>query len=131
MVMKEYIGSKEKSTMRHKIVNKIVALLAFMFICSLGTILNAQNPSTLIYGIVQDEYGKPISGAMVKSSNGKNLALTNVNGEYKLVVDDNSNSLNFSIPGYIKKTESIAEKNQIDVQLKAGGHNMEIGRAHV
>jgi len=109
--------------MRHKIPSKIVFLFAFMLVCSLGTILNAQNPSTLIYGVVQDEFGKPLSGAVVKSDYGENKALTNVNGEYKLALDDGSKSLIFTAPGYSKKTAEIGDKSQIDVQLKLGGHH--------
>ena len=109
--------------MRHKIPSKIIFLFAFMLICSLGTRLNAQNPSTLIYGVVQNEFGEPLPGAIVKSGYGENQALTNVNGEYKLAIDDGSKSLIFTASGYSKKTEKIGEKSQINVQLKLGGHN--------
>ena len=105
------------------ITRKKIVLFAFMFICSLGTILNAQNPSTLVKGVVQSEFGKPLSNVVVKSGNGENQTLTNVNGEYKLVVDDGSKFLTFTVSGYNKKTEGIGTKGQIDVQLKPGGHN--------
>lgn len=107
--------------MRHKITTKIAFLFAFMFICSLGTILKAQNRSILISGVVQNEFGKPLSGTVVKSGNGENQTLTNVNGEYKVTVDDGSKSLIFSSPDYRKRTEEIEERNQIDVKLRHGG----------
>lgn len=111
--------------MIHKITIKISLLLAFLFLISFGMTLNAQNEAPYIKGVVHDEYGKPLSGVVVSSENGKNRAFTDEKGEYTIVVTDKSKHLEFSFIGYANKKAAVGNSNQVDVNLKADVNNLD------
>ncbi len=104
--------------MTHKITIKISLLLALLFTVFLGTTLSAQTQAPYIKGTVHDEYGKPLTGVVVNSENGKNRIFTDEKGEYSIVVNDGSKHLKFAFIGYVNKTVSIENKSQLDVSLK-------------
>ena len=108
--------------MIHKLITRITLLLAFMLTCSFGTKLSAQEVSVSITGIVTDEFGKPLSGVIVNSENGKNGSSSNAQGEFTINVDDMSRYLVFSNRGFARQTVSIQEKQEVDVRLKLDPH---------
>lgn len=58
--------------------------------------LNAQ-----VIGNVKDEYGHVLQGVLITSENEKNITITDRNGDYELIVNDESKYLIFSLRGYV------------------------------
>lgn len=117
--------------MVHKIIIKILLAPAFLLFGAFGATLDAQSKVPLIRGIVSDEYGKPLEGAVVKMANGKNraLALTRENGEYAILVNDGSKFFIVSCIGYRDAKIAIGKNvnNTTDVVLHAdAGHADEV-----
>lgn len=104
--------------MKHKINIKISLLLTFLFVVILETTLNAQNKTPNIKGVVHNEFGKPLSGAVVNSEFGKNSAFTDERGEYAIIVTDGSKFLQFSFLGYTNQRTNLGESGVIDANLK-------------
>ena len=96
---------------------KTIRLLAFLLVYFCGSALHAQTPSTTIIGKVTDAFGKPVSGVLVSSSNGKNGTSTDRNGEYSIIVDDNSDILVFSNRRYTTQKITIGDKENINITL--------------
>ncbi len=67
---------------------------------------DAANPLK-IRGTVLDSDGIPVAGAMVKSSNNGNEAVTDIDGNYEITVTDGSKSLNYNFIGYKTRTISV------------------------
>ncbi len=109
--------------MIHKIAIKISLLLAFLFLVSFGSTLSAQNEAPYIKGVVHDEYGKPLTGVVVNSENGKNRTFTNEKGEYTIAINDASKHLEFSFIGYANKKVLVAGQNAVVVNLKQNVNN--------
>ena len=96
---------------------KTIRLLAFLLVYFCGSALHAQTPSTTIIGKVTDAFDKPVSGVLVSSSNGKNGTSTDRNGEYSIIVDDNSDILVFSNRRYTTQKITIGDKENINITL--------------
>jgi len=69
---------------------------------------DAANPLK-IRGTVLDSDGIPVAGAMVKSSNNGNEAVTDIDGNYEITVTDGSKSLNYNFIGYKTRTISVSK----------------------
>lgn len=81
------------------------SLLAFACILFWATSLNAQ-----VNGTVKDGYGRILQGVLITSENGKNITITDRNGDYDLAVNDGSKHLNFSFLGYVSQNLEIDDK---------------------
>lgn len=79
------------------IKNKISILAICACLSSPGILGWAQDPSIQLKGFVIDEFGKPISGALLKSENGKCGYLTKVDGAYEIDIRMEANILQFHI----------------------------------
>ena len=109
--------------MRHKLNIKITLLLGCMLLSAFGARISAQSMVTVtIKGNVTDEYGKPLQGVVVCSENGKNGTSTDVDGNYVVMVDDQSEALVFSYLGYADQKQSILDKEQVDVKMSFDAH---------
>lgn len=105
--------------MRHKLNIKIALLLGCMLLSAFGEGVSAQSVvTTTVKGNVTDEYGKPLQGVVVNSMNGKNGTSTDVDGNYVIMVDDQSDALVFSYLGYADQVQSLANKEEIDVKME-------------
>ena len=71
--------------------------------------LNAQ-----VNGIVKDGYSRILKGVLVTSENGKNITITDSNGEYDLVVNDGSDYLKFTLTGYISQNLKIDNQSMTE-----------------
>lgn len=94
---------------------RLLALFLLIYFC--GSALHAQTPSITISGKLTDTFGKPLSGVLINSSNGKNGTSTDRNGEYNIIVDDNSDMLVFSNRHYTTQKIAIGDKVNINIQL--------------
>ncbi len=72
-----------------------------------------------IRGVVCDADGIPVAGAMIKSSNNGNEAITDLNGNYEITVNDGSKYLNYHYVGYSPRT--------VAVNIAAGNGNVSMG----
>ena len=82
-----------------KILWSVACLLLWAFS------LNAQ-----VSGTVKDGYGHVLQGVLIISENEKNITITDQNGDYELIVNDESEYLTFSLQGYISHRLDIDEK---------------------
>ncbi len=113
----------KKMTMRSNIKIKIKILFSFLLFCFLSMIVTAQNSSVIVYGEVLDQYGKPVQGATIFSTNGGSHTITNVDGEYKLIVNDGSKSISCTFIGYKKVEIPVKENYDNDIHLEVVSHN--------
>jgi Ca-activated chloride channel family protein len=95
-----------------------LSILAILF---LAAIMIAFTDSKTITGMVTDQQGQPLPGVNVqaKRNNGLSSAsLTDLNGNYKIIVDQNVRSLVFSFIGYKKVEENIGNRSIINVKME-------------
>ncbi len=111
--------------MIRKLIFKLTPLLAFMLICLSLTTLNAQDLTETISGKVTDVFGKPLNGVVIKAVKAKKETLTNVNGEYTIITNQNDELLVFSGVGFAKQKMAIGNQKQINVQLQSDLHHLD------
>lgn len=111
--------------MIHKITIKIILLFAFLLASCFGTILSAQTKSTIITGIVQDEFGKPLADVVVRSENGVNKTNSDELGKFTIAINDESKSLIFNFIGYANQKIGIGETENVNVKLKSDSHHLD------
>jgi Ca-activated chloride channel family protein len=96
-----------------------LSILAILF---LAAIMIAFTDSKTITGVVSDEQGQPLPGVNVQAKDNKGFpvsSLTDLNGNYKITVDQNVKSLIFSFIGYKKIEEKIRDRNIINIKMEA------------
>ena len=102
--------------MIHKLMIKI-SLLTALLMCSLGALLQAQDVPGLS-GKITDEFNRPLNGVTVTTENGYNGTSTDFNGNYTLIVTDDSPSLVFAASGFVSQKVLIGDQKEINVKLK-------------
>ena len=110
------------------IKNKISILAVCACLSSPGILSWAQNadPSIQLKGFVIDEFGKPVSGALLKSENGKCEYLTRVDGTYEIYIKDGSRYITVSYIGYDDKKVSVINlEDQESIQLSYDAEKMD------
>lgn len=98
-------------------MKKSLSVLAIMF---LAAIMIAFTDAKTITGKVTDNKGQAIPGVivMVKGSNSSSAgSLTDLNGNYKIVVDQKAKVLVFSFIGYTTKEEIIGDRTIVNVVI--------------
>jgi Ca-activated chloride channel family protein len=96
-----------------------LSILALMF---LAAIMIAFTDSKTITGVVTDEHGQPLPGVNVQAKLNKGsspASLTDLNGNYRITVDQNVKSLIFSFIGYKKVEENIGNRSIINIKMEA------------
>jgi Ca-activated chloride channel family protein len=94
------------------------SILAILF---LAAIMIAFTESKTITGNVSDNQGQPVQGVTVKvkgSISPSGTSLTDLKGNYKITVEQNSMSLIFSLTGYITIEEKIRDRTVINVKMQ-------------
>lgn len=108
------------------IKNKISIAAICACLSSPGILGWAQDPSVRLKGFVIDEFGKPISGALLKSENGKCEYLTNVDGTYEIDIKDGSQYITVSYIGYDDKKVSVVNHEGLEsIQLSYDAEKMD------
>jgi TonB-linked SusC/RagA family outer membrane protein len=95
---------------------RMALLFASFFICA--SVL-AQGTGTAIKGTVSDDKGITLPGVTVTVKDSKVKTITNINGQYNIVVPAGGRVLVFSFIGMEKKEVLIGSKTVIDVSLAA------------
>jgi Ca-activated chloride channel family protein len=89
----------------------VVAILIF------GAIMIAFTESRTIKGKVTDNQGQPIPGVSVYVKGSSSGTLTDLNGVYRITVDQTVKILKFSIVGYFTVEEKVGNRTVIDVRM--------------
>jgi Ca-activated chloride channel homolog len=103
---------------KYYVMKKRLSILAIMF---LAAIMIAFTDSRTITGKVTDNQGQPIPGVIVKvkgSTNSSAIVVTDLNGYFKIIVDQKSAVLLFSFIGYKTVEENIGDRSIINVKMK-------------
>ncbi|MEN0053528.1 MAG: TonB-dependent receptor [Mucilaginibacter sp.] len=72
----------------------------------------------VITGSVKDQKGLPLPGVTVKIKGSNTGAQTDINGKYKISVNDNNSVLVFSFVGFNSQEIAVGNQTQVDVVLK-------------
>ena len=100
---------------RSQMVGKTLRAMSFVVALFWATTAMAD---IVVKGVVSDDAGMPIPGANVTELNSKgNGTITNIDGEYSIVVKNSRSVLRFSFIGYSKEDVTVGDKKQINVQL--------------
>ena len=103
---------------KYYVMKKRLSILAIMF---LAAIMIAFTDSRTIIGKVTDNQGQPIPGVIVKVKGNTNSSaniVTDLNGYFKIIVDQKSAVLLFSFIGYKTVEENIGDRSIINVKMK-------------
>jgi Ca-activated chloride channel homolog len=99
------------------VMKKCLSIFAIMI---LAAMMIAFTESKTITGKVTDTKGKPIPGVNVKPKGNNNSAsssITDLNGYYKIIVDQQAKILVFSLVGCTSVEEKIGERRIINVRM--------------
>ena len=114
MILKIYATTRPYYGMR-----KLCQLsVAFFFSCVFCTVLSAQDAT--VTGVVTDgSDGSPLIGVTVIDINNTSVgAVTDLDGQYTLVVPDGTTSLQFSYTGYATQTIALNGQTSLDLVLE-------------
>lgn len=78
-----------------------------------------------VTGIITDETGEAITGALVKIPQTTLGTMTNVNGQYAIELPQGKNQLEFSFLGYEKQIIEVNSRDQINVRLQPTSFDIE------
>ena len=93
-------------------------LMMILLIGSLSAALAQDSAGLRVIGNVTDEKGEPLVAATVYAKNNKSVnAITDLDGNYSIVVPDKWTVLVFDFVGYVTKEETVGERKVINVEL--------------
>ena len=105
--------------------------LKIFVILILAAVLISFIESVTITGKVTNENGQPLSGVSVIGKGTNSITATDVNGKYKISVNQQVKSLVFSFSGYAPVEEKISERRVINVILNLVVTSVQEERAQV
>ena len=109
--------------MKYKMIAKIFLIFAGLWISQLNTPLLAQEAlSVSVEGSVWDEDGNPLTGVLISSENKRNHQLTDINGEYSMMINDGSSFLTFELVGYKTEKMSLSNAQGKKITMQADAH---------
>ena len=79
----------------------------------------------IITGTVNDEEGNPLPGATVLELGTQNGTVTDFDGNFSLVLENDNSSLEISYVGYQKQFIAAGDQNELTVNLKAGASDLD------
>lgn len=83
------------------------------------------NDRTTIHGVVIDEHGEPVVGAIIRNRNGKNNTVTDIDGRFLLESDADRTTLNLSYIGMKPTTWSGGRGDFALVVMRDEGHALQ------
>ena len=95
-------------------MKKSISIFAILI---LAAIMTAFTESRTITGKVTDDHGQPITGVSVLVKGTSVISITDLNGNYKIVVDQKARVLVFKFIGYTSVEEKIGERSIINVKM--------------
>ncbi|MFT6865660.1 MAG: TonB-linked SusC/RagA family outer membrane protein [Cyclobacteriaceae bacterium] len=99
-------------------------LTQIIFLFVILTNLNAQNSSIQLTGVVKDSNGEPLPGATIQEVGANNGTVTDVNGNYQIMVNPEANLI-ASFVGFESKTAKVGGRSLINFVLPDDIHALE------
>ncbi|HOG06144.1 MAG TPA: carboxypeptidase-like regulatory domain-containing protein, partial [Paludibacter sp.] len=106
----------------HTFLSYNVIMLIFML--AFAGVTYALNPF-IVFGTVSDNTGQLLPGVNIKHKNGTAGVITDINGEYKIELPSDAETLVFSYIGYITKEISVNKQKRLDVILAEDVKNID------
>ena len=105
----------------------ILSLCAAILLTFSGLTLSAQDSGGGIdvSGRVVDENGEALIGAGVVASDGKNMTITDMQGNFKITVTGANPSIKFSYLGYLDEEVKVGSKTSINVRMTPDANTLE------
>lgn len=97
---------------------KIFQWVMMIYIMIHSTYVQSQETRNQIQGVVTDEVGLPMSGVSVQVLPNKANTATDLNGEFTLSVDGDTDILQFRVLGYVDQQIRIGDQTRITVQMQ-------------
>lgn len=94
---------------------KLGKALAIFLALFLTVQLHAQ---TKVSGTVTNASGEPLTGVVALEEGTQNAAVTDIDGNYSLIVRGASSVINFTCIGYVSVNEAVNDRGQINVTLE-------------
>ena len=82
-----------------------------------GASINSFAQNRILSGSVKDDAGQPLPGAAVLSADGKRGGVTDIDGLFRVALNDSDKKVTISFMGFIPQTLDIAGLERIDVVL--------------
>ncbi|MBS1563362.1 MAG: SusC/RagA family TonB-linked outer membrane protein, partial [Bacteroidetes bacterium] len=101
-------------------VNKIIVISRRVVVSPEAAAPRMVKKELTVSGTVTDENNKPMSGVTVGVNGTSTMTSTDVNGRYKLIVENDSAVLVFSYIGYATQEIPVGNQTLINVRLKPG-----------
>lgn len=98
--------------------------LVILFVC-LCYVMSAFGQSRIISGKVTDEKGIPLSNATVLSQETNQAVTTDINGDYRITIDNRTKTLLFSYVGMADQVIKLGTANSVDINLKVEAGTMQ------
>lgn len=111
--------------MNYKATILSILTFAIVLMSTIAGRLYAQQVPNTVTGKVVDQYERPLNGVIINSQHGKNGTSTNVNGEYTLSVNDNSEYLVFYMEGYARRKIALNSNELTIVALQSDAHRLD------
>ncbi|HEV8286032.1 MAG TPA: TonB-dependent receptor [Chitinophagaceae bacterium] len=92
-----------------------ISFLAIFFICPLNKVYAQGRQIT--GKVTSSENKQPLAGVTVTAKGTKNAVITDIQGNYKITVDNNAKALVFSSTGFIPYEASIVDQNAVNVEM--------------
>lgn len=114
-----------------RISSKVIPILsccAAILLTFSGITLSAQNSEgggIDVSGRVVDENGEALIGAGVVASDGKNMTITDMQGNFKITVTGANPSIKFSYLGYLDEEVKVGSKTSINVRMTPDANTLE------
>lgn len=114
-----------------RISSKVIPILsccAAILLTFSGITLSAQNSAgggIDVSGRVVDENGEALIGAGVVASDGKNMTITDMQGNFKITVTGANPSIKFSYLGYLDEEVKVGNKTSINVRMTPDANTLE------
>lgn len=120
---------KESTRKRQSIVKgktKLHCLNVFtLLVLMLMTGLSASSQAKVVSGIINDESGKPISGASIKVVQNKTGTTSNDQGRFSINVPEGNVTLEISYVGFVTQKLKITNQSELTIALQTDNKTME------
>ena len=104
----------------NRLTSRLLVILFMMCIPLIGVAQNAFS----VEGVVKDANGEPIIGASVVENGTQNGTVTDIEGAYKLKVNNGNAALKISYLGYKTQTIALNGRGKLDVKLVDDAANL-------
>jgi TonB-linked SusC/RagA family outer membrane protein len=103
----------------------VLVLFAILIVQAKSFAQTDKETSISISGKIKEENGNSIPGVTIKEKNGKSIAVSDIDGNYKISLSNKNSTLTFSLVGFETKELPTEGKTTLDVLLKTANTNLD------